>query len=378
MQTCLHRIKSCHSLRLCSCSCRADNISTTCRAHRVDRHGRDWIHRCYRARLKRQPASGMSSLEDLHLSGALTQSKGDCWTSTGLWPRTMTVAASCTRYTPLPTEQQKRRIRLATEELEATHAGRELLNSFRELNVKVTSWSRDSNSAQILWVLFEHRQPFHQLPWSTPALLHPGDLHTFSSARERKSGCCKMRALDCRPNMEDKLKGWTSGLRRAKAAAKGEGARVNKKSWAPASAFTGGSPPHVEEALESPGFRALQTESVIAYDPSAFPLHQAVLDMVAGVEPRIRETGLSQMHFAMDSKWTRSKSFKPHRRKFNGVLYNSEHGASLRREFQKFICDYLAPHVREHTSCRRIYFQSTPCLRIQPPSNNRGMAKPII
>lgn len=289
----------------------------------------------------------------------------------------MAFAASCTRYASLPTGHEKCRIRSATGDIKATYAGREQLNSFRELNVKVTSWSRDSNSAQILWVLFGHPQPFLSAAfvYSRPSAcsLH----HTGAHVRNAGSGP-RSRALDYSSRMEDKLKGWTSGLRRAKAAAKGEGARVNKKSWAPASAFTGGSPPHVEEALESPGFRALQKESVIAYDPSAFPLHQAVLDMVAGVEPRVRETGLSQMHFAMDSKWTRSKSFKPHRRKFNGVLYNSEHGASLRREFQKFICDYLAPHVHEHTSCRRIYFQSTPCLRIQPPSNNRGMAMPII
>jgi hypothetical protein len=169
------------------------------------------------------------------------------------------------------------------------------------------------------------------------------------------------------------LKGWTNGLRRAKAAAQGEGWRVNKKSWAPADAFVGGSPPAVEAALESPGFRALQAEGVFAYEPSAFPLHQAALDMLTGAEPRIRDTGLSQMHLAMDAQWNRSKSFKPHRRKFNGPLYNSEHGESLRREFQRFICGYIAPHVREHTGCKRIYFQSTPCLRIQPPSNNRGM-----
>ena len=107
--------------------------------------------------------------------------------------------------------------------------------------------------------------------------------------------------------------------------------------------------------------------------PLSLPLHQAALDMLTGAEPRIRDTGLSQMHLAMDAQWNRSKSFKPHRRKFNGPLYNSEHGESLRREFQRFICGYIAPHVREHTGCKRIYFQSTPCLRIQPPSNNRGM-----
>ena len=74
---------------------------------------------------------------------------------------------------------------------------------------------------------------------------------------------------------------------------------------------------------------------------------------------------------AFDPQWQRSKSFKPHRKKMNGPLYNSEHGAALRREFARFVCEFLAPHIREHTQCRRVYFQSTPSLRIQPPSNNR-------
>jgi len=127
------------------------------------------------------------------------------------------------------------------------------------------------------------------------------------------------RGLSVAPPLEDKLRGWTSGLRRAKAAAKGDGARVNKKSWAPAGAFAdSGGDPRVEAALRSEGFKALQAERVLAYDPDVFPLQHAVLDMLAGAEPRIRETGLSQMHFAMDHKWDRSKSFKPHRRKFNG------------------------------------------------------------
>ena len=134
-----------------------------------------------------------------------------------------------------------------------------------------------------------------------------------------EDGSNGLRRAPLSPPLDDRLRGWTSGLRRAKAAAKGEGARVNKKSWAPAGAFAaGGGDPRVEAALQSESFKALQAERVLAFDPAVFPLQQAVLDMLAGAEPRIRETGLSQMHFAMDPKWDRGKSFKPHRRKFNG------------------------------------------------------------
>ena len=172
----------------------------------------------------------------------------------------------------------------------------------------------------------------------------------------------------------DKLKGWTQGLRRANAAAT-HGLSLKqmkqKQSWAPLAAFQAGSNPAVEAALEGEGFRALQAESVLEYDAGVFRLEQAVLEMISAAEPRARETGLRGLHEAFDPQWQRSKSFKPHRKKMNGPLYNSEHGASLRREFAKFICKFIAPHVREHTRCTRIYFQSTPSLRIQPPSNFR-------
>ena len=194
------------------------------------------------------------------------------------------------------------------------------------------------------------------------------------------SGTPPCRTIDSHGNRlgelenEEKLKGWTKGLRRAKAAAKGNLSLKQlkqKKSWAPLAAFQGGGDPAVEAALESEGFQKLQTEAVLDFDASIFRLEQAVVDMIAGAEPRIRETGLRGLHQAMDPKWERSKSFKQHRKKMNGPLYNSDHGSSLRREFEKFMCEFIAPHVHEHTNARRIYFQSTPSLRIQPPSNNR-------
>ena len=214
--------------------------------------------------------------------------------------------------------------------------------------------------------------------------------------------------------LKDKLKGWTAGLRRAKAASKGDLTldrySKSRQKWAPVGAFQGGSPA-VQDALASVPFKALQVEEILCYDTQVFQLQGAVLDMIAGAEPRVRETGLHGLHLGFDSQWDRSKSFKSHRKKMNGPLYNSDHGAWLRREFQKFVCggntqeealplfhtyaslllsrasfplplsnswlcdfsrsEFIAPHVRKRTNCRRIYFQGTPCLRIQPPSNNR-------
>lgn len=128
----------------------------------------------------------------------------------------------------------------------------------------------------------------------------------------------------------------------------------------------------VEEALESEGFKQLQREFLLVYDPAAFRLEEAVLEMIAGTEPRVRSTGLHALHHAFDAEWDRCKSFKPHRRKLNGQLYNSQHGALLQREFERFVCDFIAPHLQENMKdCRQIYFQSKPSVRMQPPSNSR-------
>jgi len=140
---------------------------------------------------------------------------------------------------------------------------------------------------------------------------------------------------------KDKLKGWTAGLRRAKAASKGDLTldrySKSRQKWAPVGAFQGGSPA-VQDALVSAPFKALQVEEILEYDSQVFQLQGAVLDMIAGTEPRVRETGLHGLHLGFDSSWDRSKSFKSHRKKMNGPLYNSDHGAWLRREFQKFVC----------------------------------------
>jgi len=127
--------------------------------------------------------------------------------------------------------------------------------------------------------------------------------------------------------------------------------------------------PRVEAALASTGFEALTREAVLAYDPAQFQLAEAVLEMIAGAEPRVHSTGLSALHLAFDASWDRGKSFKPHRRKVNGQLYLSEHGALLRREFERFVCDFIGPHMQAHIpDCRQLFFERTPSVRMQPPS----------
>ena len=69
------------------------------------------------------------------------------------------------------------------------------------------------------------------------------------------------------PQYREKLKGWTGGLKRAKAAAKGDLSlkhySANKNRWAPVGAFQGGGDPAVEVALGSEGFIALQVDTSI-------------------------------------------------------------------------------------------------------------------
>ena len=174
----------------------------------------------------------------------------------------------------------------------------------------------------------------------------------------------------------EKLQGWAAGLKKARAAARSardEGAPhtlhfSRGRRWQP---LQGGDNPAVNAALASEGFRSLQREAVLSYDPARFRLKEAVMEMIAGAEPRVRAHTLSTLHLAFDPAWERSKSFKPHRRKMNGPLYQSPHGASLRQEYEKFILECIAPHVQQHTGCTTLYFQSSPSLRIQPPGINR-------
>ena len=119
------------------------------------------------------------------------------------------------------------------------------------------------------------------------------------SAQEDARGEEAVPAAGDAPAHHDKLKGWTQGLRRAKAAAtRGLSLKQmkQKKSWAPLAAFQGGSDPAVEAALGGEGFRALQQERVLEYDAGVFRLEQAALEMIAAAEPRARETGLRGLH----------------------------------------------------------------------------------
>jgi len=133
-----------------------------------------------------------------------------------------------------------------------------------------------------------------------------------------------------------------------------------------------GGNPAVEAAMMLKGFRAQQREEILTFDTGKFQLQEAVLEMLAGTEPSVLSTGLAGVHEAFDASWDRSKSFKKHTKRLNGQLCKSTHGARLRRECERFVCDFIAPQVQAHMPlCDSLFFESMPSLRIQPPSDER-------
>ena len=171
---------------------------------------------------------------------------------------------------------------------------------------------------------------------------------------------------------------WIKGLSRAEASARGEyGVQHMSKTraeWAVqrlAAKEAESGNPAVEAALQSTGFEELRCERVLSYDPASVPIEAGMREMVAAVLPRVAELGLAKLHIACDPNFDPAASFKSTRKKFNGNLYWSPAGATLRNAYRQLIEQVIAPHVGDTYPCDRVVFQAEPALRIQPPSTPR-------
>jgi hypothetical protein len=88
---------------------------------------------------------------------------------------------------------------------------------------------------------------------------------------------------------------------------------------------------------------------------------------------RLRELPLRQLHLAVDPAWCAATSKSPlalPKGNISRFLMRR-----LRPLYTKFICDVVAPDIAaamHPEECCSIYFQTTPCLRINAPSAQRA------
>jgi hypothetical protein len=187
-----------------------------------------------------------------------------------------------------------------------------------------------------------------------------------------------------------------------------------KQRWCPKDAFNdeiSEKSSKLSLSLSSEGFRSLQEEKIIQYDADQHRLLERMTEVISNVEPKISESGLAKIHFAFDPHFVPGKSLKQHKAKLNGDAFLSPAGQAFRDEYLRFICETIAPHIRQHMpdetrivfqvgarsslerywclcllcltpvalsrsltfppSTRPLPLQAFPCLRIAPPSPNR-------
>jgi hypothetical protein len=110
-----------------------------------------------------------------------------------------------------------------------------------------------------------------------------------------------------------------------------------------------------------PFFRALIQEEDIQYDSKLFPLGESFAQMID-----IDFKDLSSVHCLFSQDIGQRKNRLEKRNLLRSVLQESKRNL-FQDTFLKFILDFIAPHVRGITKCKRIYFQSFPCIRVMRP-----------
>jgi hypothetical protein len=158
---------------------------------------------------------------------------------------------------------------------------------------------------------------------------------------------------------------WKKSLALAHAAAQGTISfnllSKAKQRWCPKDAFNdeiSEKSSKLSLSLSSEGFRSLQEEKIIQYDAEQHRLLERMTEVISNVEPKISESGLAKIHFAFDPHFVPGKSLKQHKAKLNGDAFLSPAGQAFRDEYLRFICEVIAPHIRQHMPDEtRIVFQ---------------------
>ncbi|KAL1510749.1 hypothetical protein AB1Y20_007036 [Prymnesium parvum] len=121
-------------------------------------------------------------------------------------------------------------------------------------------------------------------------------------------------------------------------------------------------PPHIRSRLATDAFRKLRERATLRFDPAAFPLQPTfcrALGLGAGAP-------LHLLHERFHADCGRK-----HARREKAALLaplTDEHArAPFLREYERLVVDVLAPHVHAAMGCRRVVFQSFPCVRVLRP-----------
>jgi hypothetical protein len=115
------------------------------------------------------------------------------------------------------------------------------------------------------------------------------------------------------------------------------------------------------EVSNDPFLRALVQEIDIQYDSKLFPLGESFAQMID-----IDYKDLSSVHCLFSQDIGQRKDRLEKRNLLQNVLQESKRNP-FQDAFLKFVLDFIAPHVRRITKCKRLYFQSFPCIRVMRP-----------